>query len=153
MKQKAKIKNFLRPNNGFTLLLSLLIVSVLLSISLGISEIVLKETVISGFGRDSLKAFFAADSGVECVLYWDIKQNAFATTSTSSTITCAGSTATFNPSSGHSSFTVNFSNGAFSQVEVDKITNYPLTAITAYGRSSGTLTDTRRVERGLKVTY
>lgn len=146
MKMKKKNKT------GFTLSYALLVISIVLSISMTISEIVLREIVISGFGRDSLVAFFAADSGVECALYWDVKQNAFATSSTSSTINCADSVITFNPSSGISEFDLNFANGAFSHVKVDK-TAPPLTAIIANGRNSSDLTNPRRVERGLKVTY
>ncbi len=145
---KIKRKN----KNGFTLFYALLVISIILSISMAIAEIVLRETVISGFGRDSLIAFFAADSGVECALYWDVKQNAFATTSTSSTINCAGSTINFNPSSGVSVFPLNFTNGSYASVKVDK-TTYPVTTVTAYGRNSADLTNPRRVERGLKVTY
>lgn len=142
-----------KNKNGFTLSYSLLVISIVLSISMAISEIVLRETVISGFGRDSLVAFFAADSGVECALYWDVKHDYFSTSRTSSTISCSGSTITFNPSSGISEFGLNFSNGAYAKVNVDKTTSYPLTTITANGRNSSDLSNPRRVERGLKVTY
>jgi len=141
-----------QKNKGFTLSLALLIISIVLSISLSVSDIILQETVVSGFGRDSLVAFFAADSGVECTLYWDIKQNSFATTTHSSTITCAGSDISFDPFSGLTTFALNFSNGAYASVTVDKNTS-PITTVTAYGRNSGDLSNPRRVERGLRVTY
>ncbi len=62
---------------GFTLLLSVLISSIILGISVGFSTFIIRELTISAIGRESQKAFFAADSGIECALYWDLKQHAF----------------------------------------------------------------------------
>src|SRR3989344_7616279 len=62
-----------RKANGFTLLLSLLVVSVILSVSLGIFNIMTKELKLSGIGRESQIAFYAADAGIECFFYWEIK--------------------------------------------------------------------------------
>ena len=62
-----------RKANGFTLLLSLLVVSVILSVSLGIFNIMTKELKLSGIGRESQIAFHAADVGIECFFYWEIK--------------------------------------------------------------------------------
>lgn len=56
---------------GFVLLLTMLIVSVILSISLSIFSLTIKEVQLSTFLRDSEKAFVAADRGLECVLFWD----------------------------------------------------------------------------------
>src|SRR3989338_2065959 len=62
-----------RKANGFTLLLSLLVISVVLSVSLGIFNIMTKELKLSGIGRESQIAFYAADVGIECFFYWEIK--------------------------------------------------------------------------------
>ena len=62
-----------RRQAGFTLLFSLLVVSVILSVSLGISNIMTKELKLSGIGRESQIAFYAADVGIECFFYWEIK--------------------------------------------------------------------------------
>ena len=64
LKQKA---------NGFTLLLSLLVVSIILSVGLGVFDVMTKELKLSGIGRESQVSFYAADAGVECAYYWDIK--------------------------------------------------------------------------------
>ena len=69
MKNKMK-------NKGFTLLLSLLVVSVILSVGLGVSNIMIKELKLSGLGRESQVAFYAADTGVECFFFWEIKHPA-----------------------------------------------------------------------------
>ena len=102
-------------------------------------------------GRESQKAFFASDSGIECSLYWDLKQNAFAT-STTSNINCAGSSFTVGGSSGISEFDISFTNGACSHVKVDK-TVYPQTKIYSYGRNTCNLSDPNRVERALEIIY
>jgi len=62
--------------NGFTLLLASLIASLLLSVGLSMFTIAQKEIILSSLGRDSQYAFYAADAGAECALYWDFK-NAF----------------------------------------------------------------------------
>jgi hypothetical protein len=138
---------------GFTLLLAVLITSIILGISVGFSVFVLRELSISAVGRESQRAFFASDSGIECVLYWDLRQfpSAFSTTTTSS-INCAGSGYTVGGPSGISNFTLNFDNGSCAVVEVDK-TAYPTTVITSHGRNTCNTGDPNRVERALEVTY
>jgi len=58
---------------GFTVLFAVLIGSLLFSIGLAIAHLSLKEIVLSAAGKQSETAFFAADTGIECALYWDIK--------------------------------------------------------------------------------
>ncbi|MDP3727104.1 MAG: hypothetical protein Q8R35_00515 [bacterium] len=60
-----------RQRRGITLLLVVLILSALLSISLGILDVVLGEFKISGEISDSFVALYAADLGVERILYDD----------------------------------------------------------------------------------
>jgi len=62
---------------GIALLFTLLIISVAISLSIGVFNIILGELRIGEGARESMRAFFAADSGVECVLYWDLKEQAF----------------------------------------------------------------------------
>lgn len=59
------------PRGGMVLLLVILILSALLSISIGIFNVVLGEFRISGEISDSFIAFYAADQGVEQVFYDD----------------------------------------------------------------------------------
>ena len=77
---------------GFALLFSVLISSLLLTIGLSIFSIALKELAISTAARQSVHAFYAADSGRECALYWDIKKGQIPDllNSNTGTITCAG---------------------------------------------------------------
>jgi Tfp pilus assembly protein PilX len=68
-----------KNNKGFALLFSVLLASFLLTIGLSIFSIALKELAISTAARQSVRAFFAADSGRECALYWDVKMGAVPT--------------------------------------------------------------------------
>lgn len=139
-------------NKGFTLLLAVLITSIALGISFGLSAFVIRELNISIIGRESQKAVFASDSGVECALYWDLIKSAFAT-STSSQISCAGANYTVGGASGVSTFTLNFANGACAVVEVDKINYYPQTKVDSRGRSTCVPASPNRVERAFRVMY
>ncbi len=79
-------------SRGFTLLLAALISSIALSVGIAIYTIAQKEITLSSLGKYSAYAFYNADSGAECALYWDIKGSSvttfFSTTTPPSTITC-----------------------------------------------------------------
>lgn len=146
-----------RDNTGFTLLLAVLVSSIILTISMGFSVFVLRELTISLLGRESQKAVFASDSGVECVLYWDFvhgiySESAFDTASTH-VINCAGGSYTVGGPSGISNFTMNLSNGACAQLKVDKITSPPSTIIESRGYNKCSVGAPNRVERAFRVTY
>jgi len=82
-----------RESKGFTLLLAALVASIVLSIGAAIFSIALKQVSLASTGKNSQFAFYAADSGAECALYWDIRNNGFASSSISSvpgTVTCSG---------------------------------------------------------------
>lgn len=82
------MKNNIHTSNqkGFALLFAVLISSVLLSIGISIFNLTLKELILSSSGRESQFAFYAADTGAECALYWDAKGiDIFATSSNSRT--------------------------------------------------------------------
>jgi Tfp pilus assembly protein PilE len=93
----------IKNNKGFTLLFASLIVSLILSISLAIAHISLSQIILSSAGKESQKAFYNADSGLECAMYYEYNvQRAdgtpyFATSSISnpsgSTLNCAGNDA------------------------------------------------------------
>lgn len=72
--------NSLQNRKGFTLLLASLVVAVVLAIGASIFAIAQKELILSSIGRDSQFAFYAADSGAECALYWDVRYSYFAST-------------------------------------------------------------------------
>ncbi len=65
------IKNKFEERRGFTLFIAVVTSSLVLAIGLSILNITLKEFLLSGTLRDSEMAFYAADAGMECALYYD----------------------------------------------------------------------------------
>ena len=61
-----------KKNKGFVILFAMLISSLILLISAGIFNVVQKEVVLSSSARESQRAFYAADSALECALYSDL---------------------------------------------------------------------------------
>ena len=70
---KTLQKNKLNVRAGFTLFVSMIVASLLLAVGFSIGNIILKQLLLSGSGKDSQVAFYAADSGVECAQFWDTK--------------------------------------------------------------------------------
>lgn len=69
---------FLKKENeseGYSLLLAILIVNIILAMSLGIFSITMKALQLAAFMKDSQKAFGIADRALECALYWDNAYN------------------------------------------------------------------------------
>lgn len=83
-------------NKGFTLLFGVLLMSLLLAVAFSIIGLSSKHLIISSVGRESQVAFYAADSGLECVKYWDqvtTDRNAFLPGAGKATISCFGNEA------------------------------------------------------------
>lgn len=69
------MKYFTQQKNtegGFVILFSVLISSLILLISSGMFRVIQKEAVLSSYARESQRAFYAADSALECGLYVDL---------------------------------------------------------------------------------
>lgn len=67
-----KIK--VRSGAGFTLYYAVLISAVLITVGASMANLALKEFTLSAAVRESEYAFYAADSGTECALYWDLNE-------------------------------------------------------------------------------
>ncbi len=94
MRNNKQITNNPQQNSkerGVTLYVAIIITTTLLLVSSAIANVTLKQVKLASINRDSHLAFFAADSGAECALYWDVKAagggSAFSTT-TATTISC-----------------------------------------------------------------
>lgn len=57
---------------GFTLTFAILVGALLLSIGISMANLALKELALSSIGKESRSAFYAADSGIECAIFWDV---------------------------------------------------------------------------------
>jgi len=144
---------------GFVLLFSALIASVLLTIGLGIGAIVLKEVELSAIGKQSQIAFFAADTGAECALYWNSPENGDQfKVNADGAITCANMSFSGRGSGGaniggggsdpYSNFTLTFIDGACAEVEVEKREETTVIISRGFNICDGNL---KRVERALRV--
>src|SRR3989338_4082828 len=149
MKQR---KSASTHNTGFVLLYAVLVASIALSIGLSLYGITIKELIISSSSRDSQLAFYAADAGTECALYWDIQEKAFSTTTPTNTITCAGSSMVVGGGTISDFSLPALPNGACASVNVNK-SSPSQTVVVSRGYSTCDLDDPRRVERALRVTY
>lgn len=156
---------------------AVLTASVLLSLALAIFSQVYKSLLLSSASKESLAAFYAADSGVECVFYWDLKYPGFNygifTTSSASVlhyggegIICNGRdfpadwTVTRLSSSATTQFNLSFSGGVFStegcsEVTVNKTVSdgNVFTTVESRGYNICDASSPRKVERAIRVTY
>ncbi len=141
-----------KTKNGFVLPLAVIIVSAVLVVSITVSTLIIGELEFSSFGKDSQKAFFAADAGAECAMYWDGSPRTAFESSPSSPISCANiaNQPITETSPGIFNFRLDFVDGSCVYVNIDK--SAPATVIRSRGRNSCSTTDIRRVERALKVT-
>ncbi len=150
----------IQTQKGFTLVLSIVIAALVLSIGISILNITIKEQVLTASGRDSQIAFNAADSGMECVLYWDLKDtvvNPFDTYNVGPDITCNGGSVTqtiqdFGGSNIARESTVDLSPApGCVTVTITKIAGQ--TTIRSRGHNTCVASDPRRIERGIQTTY
>lgn len=166
MNNKIKIQHLrlstLNHNKGFALLVAVVVSTLMLSIGAVIFNTTIKELRLSSLGRDSQFAFYAADSGIECALFWDIRGHEFATSTdsdpTNTGTFCAGQDITesgwsvvANPSSARSTFKLTFPEGYCATVVVNK--TIATTTIESRGYNTCVETNPKRVERALRSEY
>lgn len=153
---------------GIAIYIAVTITAALILVSFSILSIAIKQINISSSGRDSQAAFYAADSGVECTLYWDLKNttnpgfSAFATNTPLQTISCNNQSITVsrNVSSsngnGTSTYTYNFAPDSYCvSITIAKkyVGEQPTTRIESRGYNSCDVNTQRRVERAILVSY
>ncbi len=148
-----------RPSpRGFTLLIAVILASVTLSLSLALLDVAYKQVTLAFAAKHSHFAFAAADTALECALYYDQKLDSFNHSAGSASVTCGGNTVAvvFNNSVSPRlrEFTLPCAGGVGQSavVRVYKASDAS-TSIYANGYNSCSTTDTRRVERGLKISY
>lgn len=148
---------------GFTLLIAVVLTSVLLSVGLALLDIALKQVTLSSTARQSQYAFYAADSAMECALYWDQQMNVFrwdfpgSQGNSALNVKCGGFDVTNYVVSQASvritTYDVPCAGGGINaSVEVHK-NQVGVTNIYANGYNTCNQNDPRRIERGLKVFY
>ncbi|MBI2611098.1 hypothetical protein HYW60_04190 [Candidatus Kaiserbacteria bacterium] len=149
-----------KESRGFTLMLAALIASVVLSLGTAIFALAQKELTLSSVGRDSQFAFYAADSGAECALYWDLRFELFPTTTpTSKQLTCNNEQKTTSAQSVEGAIVSTFEyepNGYCAKVNVTKRSTHPFTIIHVDGYNTTCAnieTSSHALERSVDLRY
>ncbi|HEX8946814.1 MAG TPA: pilus assembly PilX N-terminal domain-containing protein [Candidatus Paceibacterota bacterium] len=86
--------NLARAEHGIALLVAVIFTSVILAIGLALGSLGYKQVSLASSATASQEAFYAADAALECVLYADQREAAFAAASTG-TFHCGGNTVSF----------------------------------------------------------
>ncbi len=154
------IDNTMNKNKGFTLLVAVAVTSMLLIVSFVVSNVALKQILLSSANQESQHAFYNADSGTECAIYWDLRNtngtSAFALGNPSA-ISCNGSAINTVISAGsgtvlsYSDITFNLSHGC-AAVRISKNSDGS-TTVDSKGYNNCAVGAQRRFERGITLTY
>lgn len=173
--------NFLSNKNknssaGFTLFIAMIVTSILLAVGFSIGNIVFKQILLSSSGKESQRAFYAADSVGECALYYDRKDASGANVDESPFATTT-STLGDNQPCGQGLIRINTPKQAIGDIatttfyldvngscgKATVVRNGNLTTVDARGYNSTfnsnpgvfqcDLTNARTVERGLQINF
>jgi hypothetical protein len=161
--KKVNLQNK-KNESGFVLLFAITIAAIILSISLGIANVTLKEANFSTSARDTNEAFFAADVGADCALLNDKPSSTiFVNAGTATTIRCLNNTYTLSGTFPSWSFVIpslgTTGNGCTKVTVVKDNTLAPIisTVVTSKGANSGdancTPPSANGVQRELVVRY
>lgn len=145
---------------GFALLIAVIFSSLALAIGLSLGSLAYRQIILSSAAADSGPAFYAADSGLECALYWDQQQNAFDFSSPYPNITCGGQALTVTnvaalTTSATSTVTFHWpldSGSRCADVTISK-SSTGKTMLYSVGHNTCDTTSTRLIERGIKSFY
>ncbi len=164
--------NNISRDKGFTLLIAIIVTSMLLVVSFVVVNIALKQLVLASASKESQYAFYAADAGTECAVYWDLKTSSGISSfdiNTSGTIQCSGQTISTGSqsvptipaqpslvggggaSNRTSIFSINFTKGC-AIVRVTKAVSGN-TTVDSRGYNTCNTSTIRRFERGVTLTY
>jgi type II secretory pathway pseudopilin PulG len=169
----------MKKNKGFTLLIAIITTSMLLIVSFVVVNVALKQLVLANTAKESQYAFYAADSGTECAVYWDLHDSSRSEFATSTpgggTIICNGQSpistntqtipipgqsvlsligggGTTNPTS---IFWLDFTRAFSKGCAIVRVTkeNDGKTTIDSRGYNTCDTSALRRYERGVRLTY
>lgn len=143
--------------SGYALLFTMVILSIVSAIAMGVSSTMYKSSILSSTAKDSEMAFYQADTAVECGIYMaefeglanigntfdcGIDQNGNSMVLTKDSP--QNNQYTFEPSS--------FTNGPCFKIFIDK-SNSSLSVIEGRGYNTCNTLDPKLLERGLKIEY
>jgi hypothetical protein len=160
-----------KKTSGFFMLYAILFTTIVLTIGISILDIVLKQVSFSGIDRESARAFYVADAGLECALYGDVTGSNIFSTSTPGTINCNGDSTALtvvDPLGGFPHFTFNFwldksdpKNVSCSEITLTReifsgVVNRTIISALGYNTQCpgiGSATRNPLIERGLRTIY
>jgi len=151
--------------NGYAIMFTVILVSIISLISIGLSNTTYKQLILSSGSKDSQLSFYMSDMATECALYADIQTNLTTLTSfycgvdvsgdsylLNKNVTGSGENITYNfePESSVSSS----SNPCF-RISINKnnSTGSMVTTINASGYNICNKSGRRTVERTIQVNY
>lgn len=172
--QKIIYKNILccknvRCKKGYALYTSVIVTALFFLISYSVINLSVRQLLLTSLGSESHIAFYNADSGLECAMYWDIKNgpvSAFSTTApatincNSQSISTGSQTVSTNPvqpsliggggsANPTSIFQINLTTGCV----IVTVTKNPNTSTQIESRGYNSCSGTNRYERGIKLQY
>lgn len=158
-----------QPQRGFTLLIAIILSTVALVVGLALADVAYKQVVLSVTASQSQAAFYAADSALECALYYDQQFAAFTpgVSFNELNVRCENRRVTnyvetpYDGGSGRrTTFTLTCAGGgAFADVTIYKegsgtcSSESATSCLYATGYNTCDASDPNRFERGLKVLY
>lgn len=144
---------------GFTMLVAVIVTGMLLIVSFAVVNIAVRQIILSNSNEESQHAFYAADSGTECAVYWDFRNGVSAFSTTSSSLISCGTMLNQSVGGGGlgnatSTFQLNFTKGcAIVSVGKHYISGNLVTIIDSRGYNTCSAGAIRRLERAEKLTY
>ncbi len=144
--------------SGYALLTSIILTATLVLVAYAVTNIALRQLTLTTTNTESHNAFYIADSGLECALFWDIKNpnnptiSAFDIT-TPGTVTCGGSTVTPTRTSGGGSTVSTFQIPVGSSCAIVTVTKSPGNMTTIESRGYNSCTTDPRFERAIRISY
>jgi Tfp pilus assembly protein PilX len=159
MRKKQDTRN---KKQGFTLFLAMVVTATLLLVAAGVATIAVRQSLIANAGKESQIAFYAADTGMECAIFWDVmnpagNNSAFAT-STGTMINCNRNASNTNNEwvvggSLQSVFTMTFNPDPFCAIVTVTKQSNGATLIESRGYNTCNTSNPRRVERAVRARY
>ncbi len=160
--KKKKAYPKYKTRRGFVILFAVTISSIILSIALGVTNIIYNELQFSTSARATNDSLFAADMGAECALFYDRSNAADNAFTGDASMFCAGAPITLSGADPLWSFIITdlgSSGESCAIVTVLKsfVDPYTFTTITSKGYNIGDVlcesSSSNRIEREIKVSY
>ena len=148
-----------KTQSGYALLTSIVLTATLVLIAYAVSNIALRQLSLTTTNVESHNAFYTADSGLECALYWDVKNptnpsySAFDPNITQASITCGGSSVLPSRVVAGSNVTSSFQIPVGSSCAVVYVTKGAGNTTTIESRGYNTCGSGPRFERAIRITY